>query len=54
MSHSSGLSGWREPIAAPDLYDWEKMTSLLAVQAPLWEPGTASGCHVFDSRLSDW
>jgi CubicO group peptidase (beta-lactamase class C family) len=46
MSHSSGLSGWREPISAPDLYDWEKMTSLLAAQAPLWEPGTASGYHV--------
>ena len=46
MSHSSGLSGWREPISAPDLYDWHKMTSLLAAQAPLWEPGTASGYHV--------
>jgi CubicO group peptidase (beta-lactamase class C family) len=46
MSHSSGLSGWRESITAPDLYDWEKMTSLLAAQAPLWEPGTASGYHV--------
>jgi CubicO group peptidase (beta-lactamase class C family) len=46
MSHSSGLSGWRQPITAPDLYDWEKMTSLLAAQAPLWEPGTASGYHV--------
>jgi CubicO group peptidase (beta-lactamase class C family) len=46
MSHTSGLSGWREPITAPDLYDWEKMTALLAAQAPLWEPGTASGYHV--------
>lgn len=47
MSHSSGLSGWKEPItAAEDLYDWEKMTSLLAAQAPLWEPGTASGYHM--------
>jgi CubicO group peptidase (beta-lactamase class C family) len=48
MSHASGLSGWKEPItAAEDLYDWEKMTSLLAAQAPLWEPGTASGYHMF-------
>ncbi len=46
MSHSSGLSGWKEPLKTEDLYDWEKMTSLLAVQAPLWEPGTASGYHV--------
>ncbi len=46
MSHSSGLSGWREPLTTEDLYDWEKMTSLLAAQAPLWEPGSRSGYHV--------
>ncbi|HTQ13358.1 MAG TPA: serine hydrolase domain-containing protein [Rhizomicrobium sp.] len=45
MSHSSGLSGWKEKIATRDLYDWEKMTSLLAAQAPFWEPGTAPGYH---------
>jgi len=46
MSHSSGLSAWREPVTTmEDLYDWEKMTRLLAAQAPLWEPGTASGYH---------
>jgi CubicO group peptidase (beta-lactamase class C family) len=26
-----------------DVYDWEKSTSMLAAQAPWWEPGTASG-----------
>jgi len=45
MSHSSGLSGWREPITPEVLYDWEKTTSLLAAQEPFWEPGTASGYH---------
>jgi CubicO group peptidase (beta-lactamase class C family) len=45
MSHSAGLSGWREPITNDDLYDWEKATSLLAAQAPLWEPGSAPGYH---------
>ena len=45
MSHSAGLSGWRAPIAVADLYDWDKATSLLAAQAPWWEPGTASGYH---------
>lgn len=45
MSHSSGLSGWREPITVADLYDWDKATSLLAAQEPWWEPGTASGYH---------
>src|SRR5579862_4074264 len=45
MSHAAGLSGWRERITTEDLYDWEKVTQLLAAQAPLWEPGTAPGYH---------
>ncbi|MBS0332136.1 MAG: beta-lactamase family protein [Proteobacteria bacterium] len=45
MAHSAGLSGWRETIALHDLYDWDKCVSLLAAQAPLWEPGTAPGYH---------
>ena len=45
MSHSSGLAGWREPVTTADLYDWEKVTGLLAAQAPFWEPGTAPGYH---------
>ncbi|MFL6205695.1 MAG: serine hydrolase domain-containing protein [Acidimicrobiales bacterium] len=45
MSHTAGLAGWVEPIEEADLYDWEKATSLLAAQAPLWEPGTRSGYH---------
>ncbi len=45
MSHSAGLSGWKEPIVREDLYDWEKATSLLAAQAPYWAPGTAPGYH---------
>jgi CubicO group peptidase (beta-lactamase class C family) len=45
MSHSAGLSGWREPITRNDLYDWEKVTALLAAQEPYWAPGTASGYH---------
>jgi CubicO group peptidase (beta-lactamase class C family) len=45
MAHSSGLAGWKERINTETLYDWEKATSLLAAQAPLWKPGTASGYH---------
>jgi CubicO group peptidase (beta-lactamase class C family) len=45
MSHSAGLSGWKEPLAKHDLYDWEKCTALLAAQAPFWKPGTAPGYH---------
>ena len=43
LSHTSGVSGWQEPITIEDLFDWEKSTALLAAQAPWWEPGTASG-----------
>ena len=45
MSHSAGLSGWKEPIKKEDIYDWDKVTSLLAAQEPYWTPGTASGYH---------
>ena len=45
LSHSSGLSGWAEKMEPDDIYDWEKATSRLATQAPMWEPGTASGYH---------
>ena len=45
MSHSAGLSGWKEPMAKEDLYDWEKCTALLAAQTPFWEPGSAPGYH---------
>jgi CubicO group peptidase (beta-lactamase class C family) len=38
MSHSAGLSGWAEPVTPTDLYDWDKVTGLLAAQAPAWEP----------------
>ncbi|WP_315832252.1 serine hydrolase domain-containing protein [Bradyrhizobium prioriisuperbiae] len=47
MSHSSGLSGWRPAIGGEDFYDWDQVTAKLAAQAPLWEPGTASGYHVY-------
>jgi CubicO group peptidase (beta-lactamase class C family) len=45
MGHTAGLSGWDEPLQSEDLADWEKCTSLLAGQAPWWEPGTAPGYH---------
>ena len=45
MSHTAGLSGWAEPVAPDDLYDWDKVTSLLAAQEPWWQPGSASGYH---------
>lgn len=46
MGHTSGVSGWERPVELTDLYDWDKSTSMLAQQAPWWEPGTASGYHL--------
>jgi len=48
MSHTSGVSGWAQPVEVEDLYDWEKSTSMLAAQPPWWEPGTASGYHALN------
>jgi len=45
LGHTSGLAGWEETLAPEELADWERCTSLLAQQAPWWEPGTASGYH---------
>ena len=45
MSHSAGLPDWHEPVTNDDLYDWEKVTGLLADQAPDWVPGTEPGYH---------
>jgi CubicO group peptidase (beta-lactamase class C family) len=45
LSHTSGVSGWDQPVTIEDLYDWDTSTARLAAQAPWWEPGTASGYH---------
>jgi CubicO group peptidase (beta-lactamase class C family) len=48
LSHTSGVPGWEQPLPLEDLCDWDKCTSLLAAQAPWWQPGTASGYHALD------
>ncbi len=48
MSHTSGVSGWAQPVEVADIYDWEKSTSMFAAQTPWWEPGTASGYHALN------
>ncbi len=45
LSHQAGLCGVRQKLAIEDLYNWEKMVSLLAGQKPLWEPGKGCGYH---------
>lgn len=48
LGHTSGVSGWAQPVELDDLYDWERSTSMLAAQEPWWEPGTASGYHLLN------
>ena len=45
LAHTAGLPGWEEGITVEDLFDWDKVTGLLARQPPWWEPGTKSGYH---------
>lgn len=45
LSHTSGVSGWDQPVTIDDLYDWDKSTAMLAAQASWWKPGAGSGCH---------
>jgi CubicO group peptidase (beta-lactamase class C family) len=48
LAHTSGVSGWAQPVTADDVYDWDRSTAMLAAQAPWWEPGTASGYHMIN------
>ena len=43
LAHSSAVPGLDEPVEPAGLYDWERMVSLIANQAPWWEPGSDSG-----------
>jgi len=45
LSHTAGLPGWEVRLEGTDLYDWDKVTGLLAEQEPWWEPGWKSGYH---------
>lgn len=48
LSHTSGVSGWAQPVEVTDLYDWEKSTAMLARQELWFEPGTQSGYHALN------
>ncbi len=45
LSHLGGVCGISEKLEVADLYDWAKMTRLLAAQKPLWTLGTEAGYH---------
>ena len=44
LSHTSGVSGWDQPITLDGRVRLATVDRL-AAQAPWWEPGTASGYH---------
>jgi len=46
LSHSAGLPGFDEKIPGEALYDWDRITNLLASQKPLWKSGTKIGYHM--------
>lgn len=45
MSHQAGLPGFDEAVDPAIWYDPPAVLARLAAQAPMWEPGTASGYH---------
>ncbi|KAB8239017.1 serine hydrolase domain-containing protein [Aspergillus alliaceus] len=45
LSHTSGVSGWEQPITFSDVFDRDRSTAKLATQAPWFQPGTVSGYH---------
>ncbi len=46
LSHQAGLPALREQLPAGSGLDWPRMTSLLAAEAPWWQPGSGHGYHV--------
>ena len=45
LSHRAGLAALRTPLPTEALWDWRRMTDVLAAETPWWEPGTVSGYH---------
>jgi CubicO group peptidase (beta-lactamase class C family) len=43
LSHQAGVVALDEPAPTEAFYDWDLMCTLLAAQAPQWEPGSAHG-----------
>jgi len=45
LNHQAGLPAIRRKLNDEDMYNWETMTSALAVQEPWWVPGASHGYH---------
>jgi CubicO group peptidase (beta-lactamase class C family) len=45
LSHSAGLPGFDEKVSGSVIYDWDRITGLIASQKPWWKPGSKIGYH---------
>lgn len=45
LDHTSGVSGWQQPMTIDDLYRQPDAAAALADQVPWWTPGDGSGYH---------
>jgi CubicO group peptidase (beta-lactamase class C family) len=45
LSHQAGLSATRVDVTREELLDWDRMTTILAEQEPLWEAGSGYAYH---------
>ncbi|WP_127794413.1 serine hydrolase [Agromyces sp. LHK192] len=48
LMHTSGVSGWAQPVDAATILDLERAAALLAAQPAWWPAGTMSGYHLLD------
>lgn len=48
LNHTSGVSGWAQPVTAADILDHEAAAARLAAQPAWWPAGTLSGYHLLD------
>lgn len=46
LGHRAGLPALRRKLPDDAMYDWERMTSVLAAETPWWRPDSAHGYHV--------
>ncbi|CAF1432312.1 unnamed protein product [Adineta ricciae] len=47
LAHRAGIPCVDQDLTPADVYDWNKMTSLLAAQKPYWKPGSGHGYHAY-------
>lgn len=45
LAHRAGLPALHRNLGVADIIDWDRMTALIAEEAPWWEPGTGHAYH---------